>query len=1065
MCVAIGYRDRKISMFWLQNWIQIIKARRHRLIVVLVLLFIVFVIVLLSFNNNIMASSAIRSRAAPVDSPPIDIPPVIVKDKQVSDVQTDTRVWIKEPPNMLLLQKLHVFEEIAADSDAFGTSLLEDGMGNKMEGIRYSAKKPSVEEINREVFHQWLKGKGRQPINWNTLIEVLKELKLHTLAERIEYQIENEYFHVRSRPYDHSGSILQTIEKLKQKYKEQKIVHFDLQKSTSGRELPFFDLILKDIAGDKNVPFWTVLTDLKFQERRLLITGRPGSGKTTLMRHIAKMWADGKILPNCQILFLLYLGEYEDTYHNLSDLLNVAHKDMDISAVEISQQDGQGTCFFLDAFDEKRNKRDFVYDMMSKSELYSSLCLLTSRPDDDLMETDRSYEIVGFRMESLPLILNNLTTNETAKQIVLGLWDNWKIREMCQLPLHMAMIVFIAQSTHTSSLWTNTQIFTAFMNATIKHYKHAHPEWNTISLRQCVLERPSSYINDDLCNAFKAIHRTAFEMTFNSKKFMLSAEVKLETDIKTLGFVTIFKTEPTSDEVMLSFSHPTFIEFFAAIHLITLSQKDQLFHVQNPLIKTRSRVGVVEFYFGLLGDYYTNNITALSIPLKQFSASYTEPVNKWEHVCPPGHYTAYSSLSLIVHKEIGWKGKIYRELLKSAEIGIDTGVCVSLTSTTVTSLHYILTYTDIHKLSVINYSPFIRVVSLEDMNHPLNTSHLELLDLLECLHRKYNSWSQCIPYYKDISGLEPTVTYYHFNLDNTPFLYVVSSLIYFDNIKSIGLTIKDQLHPPKHMDTDIKFLLKFPARLNMTVSLTLDIQNCDGLMKLLRALPNISTLYVGRYHCNDTILTGFEMISNNIIALKQLQNLIVKHTLPMSMSVFLDRLFSLKYLRIEEMSYESVNQTINTVCKQQLIILELIQCSLSPNFQAVKLLARNIRLLTHLQNLNLQSTNLSDNDLSIVSTEGITGLTNLSYLGLSNNRITGKGLRDLVTALKRCKRFRSLNLYKNPITGGNNIAVLSQLTNLYALHITVVSEEDKDMLYTAVKALTRLKSFKWSYYK
>ena len=95
------------------------------------------------------------------------------------------------------------------------------------------------------------------------------------------------------------------------------------------------------------------------------------------MKYSAKEWAQNKTLYFCQILFI---SEYKDEYHNLSDLLNVQYKDMGIPAKEISLANGNGTCFLLDAFDEKQYKDDLIYDLMHYNELPLSTCILTSRP-------------------------------------------------------------------------------------------------------------------------------------------------------------------------------------------------------------------------------------------------------------------------------------------------------------------------------------------------------------------------------------------------------------------------------------------------------------------------------------------------------------------------------------------------------------------------------------------------------------------------------------------------------------------------------------------------------------
>ena len=37
------------------------------------------------------------------------------------------------------------------------------------------------------VFTEWIKGKGRQPSSWHTLIEALKETRLQSVASDLEY--------------------------------------------------------------------------------------------------------------------------------------------------------------------------------------------------------------------------------------------------------------------------------------------------------------------------------------------------------------------------------------------------------------------------------------------------------------------------------------------------------------------------------------------------------------------------------------------------------------------------------------------------------------------------------------------------------------------------------------------------------------------------------------------------------------------------------------------------------------------------------------------------------------
>ena len=43
-----------------------------------------------------------------------------------------------------------------------------------------------AEEINKEILEQWITGRGKHPVTWKTLTDVLHDIELNTLAEEIE---------------------------------------------------------------------------------------------------------------------------------------------------------------------------------------------------------------------------------------------------------------------------------------------------------------------------------------------------------------------------------------------------------------------------------------------------------------------------------------------------------------------------------------------------------------------------------------------------------------------------------------------------------------------------------------------------------------------------------------------------------------------------------------------------------------------------------------------------------------------------------------------------------------
>ena len=66
----------------------------------------------------------------------------------------------------------------------FGILLLNDDMGQWVESIALKHRS-DCERINLEILKEWLKGAG-QPVNWRTLVGVLRDIRDEMLARDIE---------------------------------------------------------------------------------------------------------------------------------------------------------------------------------------------------------------------------------------------------------------------------------------------------------------------------------------------------------------------------------------------------------------------------------------------------------------------------------------------------------------------------------------------------------------------------------------------------------------------------------------------------------------------------------------------------------------------------------------------------------------------------------------------------------------------------------------------------------------------------------------------------------------
>ena len=80
--------------------------------------------------------------------------------------------------------KVCIAEEIGTKYEQFGILLLQDKTGSKVKNIAYRCLY-TPQRINTEILQQWLAGRGKVPVTWATLVEVLHDIGLSTLADDI----------------------------------------------------------------------------------------------------------------------------------------------------------------------------------------------------------------------------------------------------------------------------------------------------------------------------------------------------------------------------------------------------------------------------------------------------------------------------------------------------------------------------------------------------------------------------------------------------------------------------------------------------------------------------------------------------------------------------------------------------------------------------------------------------------------------------------------------------------------------------------------------------------------
>ena len=82
-------------------------------------------------------------------------------------------------------RRINIPQEIGTNYHTFGLCLLNDHNGTRVRNIERKHR-GDAEQINIDILEEWTKGRGKKPVTWETLTEVLRDIELGALANEIE---------------------------------------------------------------------------------------------------------------------------------------------------------------------------------------------------------------------------------------------------------------------------------------------------------------------------------------------------------------------------------------------------------------------------------------------------------------------------------------------------------------------------------------------------------------------------------------------------------------------------------------------------------------------------------------------------------------------------------------------------------------------------------------------------------------------------------------------------------------------------------------------------------------
>ena len=785
----------------------------------------------------------------------------------------------------------------------------------------------------------------------------------------------------------------------------------------------------KIIAEKEKMNYDEVFDEYKSNEL-ILVEGRPGSGKTTLVHKLIKDWASGKALAKSKLTLLLtlrLLNESQD--ETLEKVLQTLYSDEDAIAILPDIGDGEGVCFVLDGLDEYHplnRKTSVILKLLDRKYLPKSMIFVFTRPSatEQLSKylITRTIEVFGFKKEQIFEYVDNFPFDEEggtsdssitrASELKNYLIAHPNIHDMCYLPIHSAMICFLFQFDKNVSA-TQTKVYEEFTRLIIHRHLARH--------ENCKALASLSDLDEENRKLFKDLCRLAYEMTIKSKQVISAQEVQVQlhgsgslSEEGGLGLLTICPTlYQTGFHQSCAFLHLTFQEFLTAYYIANYMKVSQQFKI----LKKYSEMKTVWLLYSGLADFETTPkiLDELSghdlIKLCRYALeSQTKTVcdkilkDKTGQLTFDNVLTSADFLSLeyVIATSSLPITKIYigccdhehnrmKALLQQLQKANIQQLHVLFIGNI--SINYICDNETNELCEVLRTATNITVLDL-NIKHTRSCYAKELaLQINHCtklsfLRLSYSGTPECIQTF--VSCLSPSSKFFlsYEKLDSQRILAVGNGLRHL-NTNSLELTVSD---------SDI---------------------NEDGMTWLVDGLQSIKSL--------DLNLSRNSIDSSGITPLAE-------------------RLNTLK-LTVLDLSHNNIGPdgTTNLASGMQ-ELSELYKLDLSRNnicSDGATALAGGIKALTELKQLDLSHNNIGPDGASALA-GGIKGLTRLEQLYLSHNNIGPDGAAALAGGLQYLAELRYCNLSHNNIDVTAAKAVLTSLKKCDHLYQLTINESEYD---------------------
>ena len=419
--------------------------------------------------------------------------------------------------------------------------------------------------------------------------------------------------------------------------------------------------------------------------KTILIQGEPAVGKTMLCMSIVEEWASGKQFQEFQVVLLLPLMSRDvASATSLSELLHVLYTDFNADTcnqVATYLRSGESKILIIaDGWEDLPASQceigSFLHSLLFSSDIIpttSITVLITSRPGciqlNIVKLIERFITLTGFEKNAIEYIIQSEFEGDFKRihYLTAQLNDNPLIESICSTPLILAIVCDLCRSNNAEPLPnTMTELYAKLTWALI------------IASTKCNLRDP--YINvlsshhdlpEELQQSWWAVCELAFrniEKGHNHTLLQSDTVALSSLKLKISSYFGLIKPIPESEDASsISFLHPHFEEYLAALHLGKQPQKAQLKFMHELALNIGCKGRIASTFWHFFISFYVREVVnvnpdIITLALKALSIACCS--NKQKYCIELCHFSFEAKNHVVNHQIVKAMSIASNKLLK-----------------------------------------------------------------------------------------------------------------------------------------------------------------------------------------------------------------------------------------------------------------------------------------------------------------------------------------------------------------------------------------------------------------